>query len=523
MRACAAIVLGALAACSKPAPAAGPPGAPRLVVLVVIDQLPDWAFSEKLPYLHGGFATAIARGRRYLGEYPYAATSTAPGHAALGTGAPPRLTGIIANDWWRPELGREVPAVDDGKGGWTTAALRVPGIADALAAARPRSHAVAISLKPRSALLPLGQHAGLAVWYDATRPGWKVNVDPRPLWIDRLEADHPIRPRDYTWQPLDAAALARETGHGDAMPGELGTHLLGATFPHRLADADDPAKAVAVTPLGSDIELDAAVAALAGADLGTDAEPDYLSISFSAHDYIGHAWGQESWEQWDAVHRIDAELATLIAELDRRVGRGRWAMILTSDHGAAPLVERTGGARHAFGDVEQIAEAAAATVAGPGDWIATVHYPSLNLSAAALALPAATRDAVIDAIVSALRATPWLARAERRDRYAGDCAAETGDDARLCWTIDPTRTGEVVFAPIAGVIVHENDEINATAHGSFEPYDYQVPLIVIAPGVAGATTEPVPVAMLRVTPTLAALLRVPPPAAATEKSLLDSM
>lgn len=523
MRACAAVLLAIVAAaCGRPAPAATQ-AAPRLVVLVVIDQLPDWAFSEKLPHLRGGFVHALARGRRYLGEYPYAATSTAPGHATLGTGAPPKVSGIIANDWWRPELAREVPAVDDGKGGWTTAALHVPGVADALAAARPRSRAVAISLKPRSALLPLGQHAGLAVWYDATRPGWKVNVDPRPLWVDRLEAGHPVKPLDYVWQPLDAAALAVETGHGDDMPGELGMHALGATFPHRLADADDPAKSVTITPYGSDLEVEAALAALAGADLGTDDEPDYLAISFSAHDYIGHAWGQESWEEWDAVHRLDAELDTLIGELDRRVGRDRWAMIVTSDHGAAPLVELTGGARHAYGDIEAIAEAAAAKIAGPGDWVADVHFPNLHLSAAALALPAETRDAVVDAILGALRATPWISRAERRDRYTGDCSGETGDDARLCWSIDPTRSGEIVFAPAGNHVLHENGEVDATDHGSFQPYDYQVPVIVIAPGAKPGTTDAVPVSMLRVTPTVTGLLRVPPPTAATEKSLLDSM
>src|SRR5262245_6411657 len=134
----AAALASCLAACDAP-PGRAWRDEPRLVVLVVIDQFPDWAFTEKLPYLHGGFARAIATGRRYLGEHPSAVTSTAPGHALLGTGAPPRETGIIANDWWRPALGREVAAMDDGTGAWTTSALRVPGLADALAAARPRS------------------------------------------------------------------------------------------------------------------------------------------------------------------------------------------------------------------------------------------------------------------------------------------------------------------------------------------------------------------------------------------------
>src|SRR5687768_9916331 len=157
---------------ATPGPAAG--AAPRLVVLVVVDELPAWAFDARLGELRGGFATAVARGRRYVGEYPSAATSTAAGHATLGTGASPRDTGILANAWYRRDHAREIAAVEDPDGAWTTAALRVPGLADALAAAAPRARAVAVALKPRAALLPLGQRAGLAVWYDGATASWKT-------------------------------------------------------------------------------------------------------------------------------------------------------------------------------------------------------------------------------------------------------------------------------------------------------------------------------------------------------------
>jgi predicted AlkP superfamily pyrophosphatase or phosphodiesterase len=512
--ACAAVACGGTP--RRDAPGREPP---RLVVLVVIDQLPRWAFDAKRPHLAGGFARLLGMGRLFTGEYPSAATVTAAGHATLGTGASPNVTGILGNDWYRRDAGAELGAVDDGAGGWTRASLRAPALADALAAGAPTAKAVGIALKPRAALLPLGQAAGLAVWYDPTAPTWKTSAPSPPAWVDALVADHPIAPRlDDVWTAADPAALARESGGADDAPGELGTHGLGATFPHDLAASDLPAKALVATPLGNELVLEAALAALPGEELGADGVPDLLTVSFSAHDYIGHAWGQESWEAWDAAHRLDAQLARLVDALDDHVGAERWAMILTSDHGAAPLPERTGGARHAYGEIAAVAEAAAQTVAGAGDWIAAVRYPTLYLSVRARELPAEIRDRMLDAIVAALRERAWLHRVERVDRIAGDCPARPPEDERLCLALDAITSGEVAFTPARFVILHEDDEATATHHGSLAAYDYQVPIVVVGPGAPpGEAAEPV--SMLRVAPTLARWLGVAPPAQATQPPL----
>ena len=489
---------------------------PRLVVLVVIDQLPAWAFAAKQPHLTGGIARAVREGVWYTGEYPSAATVTAAGHATLGTGASPRDTGILANDWWRRDVGRELAVVDDGAGGITTRELRVPGIADVLVVASPSSRAVGVALKPRAALLPLGQKAGLAFWYDPERLGW-TSQGARPRWLDELERRHPIKPRlGYTWTPRDAQRLARLTGLGDDLPGELAMHRLGPTFPHVLGTADAPNKAIAATPLGNEIVLEAALAALDGESLGRDAVPDFLSVSFSAHDYIGHAWGHESWEAWDALERLDQSIAILFDELDRRVGRGHWSVIVTSDHGAAPLPERTGkGGRKTYADIEARAEEAARGVLGAGDWVAAVRYPSIYLAQ----MSDAQRARAIDAIVASLRALPWLSDVERRDKRVGDCSAMRGNAARWCWALDPATSGDIVFAPAPGFVVHEADEPIATHHGSLYAYDYQVPVLVMGPGFRGGHRVDAPVSMLRVTPTLAAWLGVPPPSAARAAKL----
>jgi hypothetical protein len=115
-----ALVLCLLAACSAPArttsaPVASPDSdahdlSPRLVVLLVIDQWPEWAFKAKRPALTRGFARLLAEGEWRTGRIPSIATLTAPGHALLGTGESPARSGIVANEWWSRDETRVVRA-----------------------------------------------------------------------------------------------------------------------------------------------------------------------------------------------------------------------------------------------------------------------------------------------------------------------------------------------------------------------------------------------------------------------------
>lgn len=519
----------ALAACSSPAPARPPAAAapPRLVVLLVIDQLPAWAFAPRAAAADDGLGRLIHGGRRHTARYPYVATQTAPGHAALGTGAPPSVTGILGNEWWRRELQREMKAAWDPAGPPSAQALRVEALGDALVAARPDARAVAVAIKDRSAIMPLGR-AGTPVWYEDDGPCFIGRDATPPPWLAALAETHPIAPRlTGAWKPSDPSRLAELSGASDDAPGELGIPGWDATFPHAYGDTPNPAAAITDAPLGNEIVVEAAIAAVRGEALGADDVPDLLVVSFSAHDYTGHAFGLDSWEAWDAWLQLDRQIGDLTRALDAEVGAGQWAAILTSDHGAPPLAEVRAArgepsARFTYGDIEARAEAAAATVAGAGDWIGTARYPTLFLTAAGEALPAATRARVIDAIVADLATMPGLAAAGRTaDVVAppgGDCAARTGTDHALCLSLDAERSGEIWYLPAPGSIIYKAEWVDAVTHGSAEAYDREVPLVVYAPGVAAGDVADV-VSPLQVAPTLARWLGVPAPAAATEPPL----
>lgn len=515
--------MSAALACSSNRPGFGPrPAAPpRLVVMIVIDQLPEWAFERKQPHLTGLLRWAVDTGTWMVGQHPSVATLTAPGHSLLGTGMPPAYSGIIGNEWWHRDLGKSLKSVEAPNGDRSTMWLRVPGIADAMAQFAPTAKAVSISLKDRAALLPLGQHGGTAVYYDAKNVAW-ASTKPAP-WVVQLNRDAPIAARlDYQWDVRDPDSIAALSGGPDNAPGELGEKGFGATFPHRLRDTKDPADAIFATPLGNELVIEAAKAAVVAEYLGADEVPDYLVVSFSAHDYVAHGWGHESWEAWDILLRLDTSLAEFKKYLDAKVGAGQWSLLLTSDHGAAPLPERrmaTGlaGARYAYQHIIDAAQAAATAVLGEGSWVADARYPTLFVSDATLAQPVQKRKAAIEAMRTAIAQLPGIAAAHLTADVAGHCETRVAEALALCLALDPARSGEIVFLPSEGTVLHESDEAVATHHGSQWSYDRLVPVLVVAPGwlhsdlpILPASARPVrSVAMTQMAPTAAMWLGLP--------------
>lgn len=486
-----------------------PEHAPRLVVLLVIDQFPEWAFEQKRPALTAGFARLLREGAWHVGQHPSAATLTAPGHALLGTGQPPAYSGILANKWWRRDLDKELDATKDEAGNDTAAWLKVPGIADSVAT-RPGAKAIAVSLKSRAAILALG-HAGTPIWYDARQAGFRSFAP--VAWLDAYNHANPIQPHLVPWvaDPRDAEL----SGTVDDQPGEAGEKGFGPTFPHDPLKTKDPADAIYAMPYGNDAVLDLATAAITAEQLGADKTPDLLVISLSANDYIAHGWGQESWEAWDAVVKLDVRLGTFLADLDRLVPGG-WSLIATSDHGSSPLPERIHGGRLTHEGVGRAANNAAAAVLGQGNWIANAHYPNIFFTKAMLAQPKGELASAVKHILYALKAIPGIAQSGKVSDVAGDCDKRTGDARALCLAFDPERSGDLFYLPAPGWIVMDEDEATATAHGSLNAYDRLVPVIELSPdrkphAVLTAPDEQV-VEMTQIAPTLAAWLGVPAPA-----------
>lgn len=537
----ALVVALALIGCSGPERVTAPPRAPRavkLVVMIVVDQLPTWAFDRDRSLYTHGFARLLDSGAFVrAGEIPYASPFTAPGHATIATGAPPSVHGVIGNSWYRRDEARERDAEYDGDApvwpigpsqggtlspddGASARMLQVDGVADVLREVAPGARSIAIGLKARAAAFVAGRRPDLAVWYEPAAGGMTTShayAAAPPPWLAALAREKPAS-RFFTerWSPLDAATLARVTGIADDAPGEGSVHGLDVRFPHALAASDAPGRAILHTPYADELVFDATVAAIDALRLGADEVPDLLAVSFNARDYAGHLWGPDSWEALDVTMRLDARLGELFELLDRRVGEGAWAAVLTSDHGATRVVERSptkGARRIRSAEVVEAIEAAVAPQLGEGPWVASVVASNIYMVPALATHP--RRDAALDAAAAAIAKLPGIARAGRVDRIAGRCEARRDLEHALCLSVFPAQSGELYAVPVAGSLI--SDYTSGTHHDAPFADNREVPILVYAPGlVAPQRGEG---SLLQVAPTLAALLRVPPPPAATAPPL----
>ncbi len=532
--ACAALLAAAPACRDRDSQGAhekvAPRGGPRLLVLVIIDQLPSWSFDRSLPQLTGGLAELARESVRFTRvELPYSNTFTASGHAAIATGAPPQGTGIVANEWHHASVLETSGGTDDADsplfgphppaGGESSRQLRLEGVADMLERATGgRARTVAIALKDRAAILAIGKKPDIVIWWDSSQKMMTSSklYGARPAWLDPaggLVTD-PATFLVSTWQARDPAACEALAGRADDAPGEGGNHGLGPTFPHALGGLEDPGHAILNTPFGTRMLFESAAAAIDNEGLGADDVIDLLSISISSHDYAGHGWGQESWERADVLLDIDRRLADLHALLDKRIGPDRWIGVVTSDHGALHVATPDGSTRIIpKPDVVAVAEKAAESVLGAkgGPWAHAVSGNLVHLTAAFRALPADRRDQAFAAMIRAIAAIPGMGLVERTSRLVADDCATLPDPGRqrACRSLPPDLV-EAIFAMPAAGSQYIGDHPWGSGHGCDSPEERTVPLLIRLPGhrpeVRTGTVD-----FLQIAPTLAKLLGVPPP------------
>jgi predicted AlkP superfamily pyrophosphatase or phosphodiesterase len=282
---------------------------------------------------------------------------TAAGHATIATGTFPSRHGIVGNEFWDRLAGEIVEAVRDsdsrivggeGRYGWSPARLERPAVGDWLRAQSPDSKVYGVSLKERSAIFLSGLGPDGAYWYDE-RSGRFVTSsyyrDALPAWIEDFNAAAPVDQFfGSTWTTLlpDDRYGRAEAGASDAS--DAGERRRYSEFPHRLGDPEQRPdrryyNLFRRTPFADQVTLEFTRALIDNEDLGADATPDLLLLGLAAADYIGHRYGPWSDEVHDHFVRLDRYLGELFAELDDRLGRDNYLVVLSSDHGVMPVPE----------------------------------------------------------------------------------------------------------------------------------------------------------------------------------------
>ncbi|WP_338763683.1 alkaline phosphatase PafA [Bernardetia sp. ABR2-2B] len=331
---------------------------PKLVIGIVVDQMRyDYLYRFYDQYSENGFKRLLNDGFSCENtHYNYTPTNTAPGHASIFTGATPTNHGIINNNWYSRTENRKfycaedktvkglgTPNPDDKQGQMSPLNLKTSTITDELRlATNQKAKVVGVSIKDRSAIMPAGHIPNGAYWHDASS-GKMISstyyFEELPKWVndfnDKKLPDAYIK---KGWELL--FPLANYTGSfADENKYEANpTKEKKATFPYFIEefDAEKKYRQFPYTALANSFLKDFAETAILSEKLGEDEITDFLTLSFSATDYVGHRYGIYSVEVQDTYLRLDRELATFFEFLDKNVGEGEYTLFLTADHAGAP-------------------------------------------------------------------------------------------------------------------------------------------------------------------------------------------
>jgi len=505
----------------EPGPAIVPQA--KLVVVIVIDQMRADYYDRLGPQWQRGFKQLREQGRYFSAAYhEHALTETAPGHASISTGTDPARHGIVANGWFDRAAGAKVNAVADPRvsilgldsaTGSSPANLLRESVGDWAQAADPAAIVIAMAVKDRAAILLGGQRPDAALWYEDELGGFTSSsyyTNQAPAWVEAYNASDRAAQLfgEHGW----TLSLA-ETEYGDSRmttdPKLVTTfynYALTKQFPHVIETPGKLARnVVRDTPFADQMVLELAREAIAAERMGADEVPDLLLIGLSGGDYAGHRYGPNSVEIHDYYLRIDAALGAFVDHLDSTIGADNYLLVLTSDHGVAPMPEYsdipTAGRFIAKDQVPPLLARAAKRVG-----LSRKQTPRIDLAhGLELTFPAAvpepTRAALRAALAELLREHALVADAWTRDELIGeDQRNEFADPWRR--SFHPERSGDVLIQLAPGVATHPA----GTGHGTPYQYDQHVPLLIRGPGWSGVDDQRV--STIDLAPTIAGILGV---------------
>jgi predicted AlkP superfamily pyrophosphatase or phosphodiesterase len=492
----------------------------RLAVVVVVDQLRADLLDRYDDLFTGGFRRLRDRGFRFTqATQDHAWTETAPGHAAIATGTVPAHNGIVLNDFFvrDGDRVRSLYSVADSASpilglpdlpGRSPANMRRPAFSEWLVANEPKARIATVSRKDRGAIPLAGHTHATALWMDIEAGRFVTSryyATAYPAWVDDFNTRVlPVLYADSVWVlRVPPAAIAR--ARPDSADYENGGK--DVTFPHAASERGRLSYNawVAKTPVPDIATLAMAHRMAEELHLGRQDHLDFLGISLSQTDAIGHAWGPLSLEQLDNLLRLDRALGEFMEWLDEFVGRDQWVLALSADHGVMTAPEYL---------AQQGIDAHRLTVEDSRAQRAILNRLTGSVDAATRA-----------AVVADLERLPFVADVVTIDELR-DTVAVADSFIRLYRnSYAPDRGTRSQLAD--GLVIQNRVNIipaaaDAATHGSAYYYDRHVPLAFMGPGIrAGVTQEPARAVDLA--PTLAGLLGVPVPAGVDGVSLVATL
>jgi predicted AlkP superfamily pyrophosphatase or phosphodiesterase len=478
---------------------------PRLLVIVVVDQLRADYLQVFNRHWRNGFRTLLDQGMVFENaRYPYLVTVTCAGHATIGTGALPHRHGMINNTWWQRKersltgcsSDTTTPDITYGRPvrlGNSATHLLTPTLADELRAQKPGARVVSVSMKARSAIMLAGRAADAIVWFDDPAGSWATSkaFASGPLsdvrdFVEKNPYEKDLG-RVWTLSGPPESYVNRDAGVGERPPAGW-----NGLFPHPIngrggADAQFYALWQA-TPL-ADAYLGRLTASLVDSfKLGQRDATDFLGVSFSVLDDVGHAFGPDSREVEDILRQLDVTLGTLIAHLDARVGRANYVLGLSADHGVAPMPVPPRGGRIATDDVRERIEDALRTAWGMparGTYVESVNFTDVYFAEGVYEKLRANAT-LMASVFKSLEEIPGVSRVLRTDQLSESSRDPMVRAAALSYMA--SRSGDLMVIPKEYWFMSPRAVIGTT-HGSPYEYDTHVPVIFFGGGVKGGRSK----------------------------------
>ena len=500
---------------------------PKLVVGIVIDQMRwDYLYRFSKLYSANGFKRMLKNGFSCENTFiPYMPTYTAPGHTCVYTGSVPAIHGIIGNNWFDKTSNTNVYCTDDStvqtvgstsnagkmspKNMWTTT------ITDELRLSNNfKSKVIGIALKDRGAILPAGHSANAAYWYDNGK--WITSthyMNELPQWVTKENAkDLPGKYMSKDWNTL-LSIEQYDLSTADDKPYEASIRgEKTVTFPHKTSQINaEKYEAFKTTPYASTYTFDFAKAAIKNEKMGMGAVTDFLAVSISSTDYIGHSFGPNSIESEDAYLRLDKDIADFLQYLDATLGKGNYLTFLTADHGVAHipgfLAEHKipGGTISDLDLTKELNQAIEQQFSVKKAVLSVQNY-QVYLNTDEIEKQQKEVKDVSKLVIRMLKKKPNIINAVATDDIA---SAGLPEPQKYMFNngYNPKRSGDIMFTFKPGYF---DGGTKGTTHGLWNPYDAHIPLLFFGWNIKHGKTNR-ETYMTDIAATLAAMLQIQMP------------
>ena len=533
---------------------------PKLVLQITVDQLRGDLPTRYFDRLgEGGLRFLLDEGIVYRdAHHAHANTETIVGHTTLATGAHPSAHGMVGNLWFDRETGFTTYNVEDPdyrlltegadvnedaeidptqrvarSEGRSPAAILVTTFSDELrSATNGRAKVLGVSVKDRGAISMAG-HAGTAYWFSKSSGEFVTStyyLDAYPKWVAEFNAGRPAQAFANSSWTLLGDRDSYLFGDSDDREWEADVAGFGRTFPHEFGDGSSPyfTTWLTLSPAGDRLVLDFAKAALANEALGTDEITDYLSVSFSSTDYVGHVFGPSSLEAEDNLLRLDRTIAELLAFVDEKVGLDNTLVVLSADHGGpdtpgylASLGIPAGYVDPDGWDKDAAIERVRKEFRIKGPLIEAYHHPYVYLSEAVKGDRRIDQAALEAAVVDELMRFPGVSLAVSSTALRAGKVSDSAVMRSVQHNFHTKRSGDIYIVFEPNWFINDFDGlVVASTHGSPWNYDTHVPVIFAGAGLEARTVDR-RVHTVDVAVTLAAMLGLKTPSGAAGEVLLE--